>query len=154
MKTCLTCNKITNNPKFCSRNCAAIYNNRIEPKRKAKLIKCKNCNNMIKTSRTFCLDCSDYNQDMTISKAMKNRVDGSRYNKIRFRARTIAKNHGLLKSCFNCGYTKHVECCHIKDISAFDKETLVSIVNAKDNLIGLCPNCHWELDNGLLQIKK
>jgi predicted HNH restriction endonuclease len=25
-------------------------------------------------------------------------------------------------------------------------------VNALDNLVGLCPNCHWEFDHGLLQL--
>jgi hypothetical protein len=24
-------------------------------------------------------------------------------------------------------------------------------VNSLDNLVGLCPNCHWEFDHGLLQ---
>jgi hypothetical protein len=25
-------------------------------------------------------------------------------------------------------------------------------VNSLDNLVGLCPNCHWEFDHGLLQL--
>jgi predicted restriction endonuclease len=25
-------------------------------------------------------------------------------------------------------------------------------VNSLDNLLGLCPNCHWEFDHGLLRL--
>ena len=34
MTKCLTCNEDTSNPKFCSRSCAAIYNNKLFPKKK------------------------------------------------------------------------------------------------------------------------
>ena len=31
----------------------------------------------------------------------------------------------------------------------FSEDTPVSVINTPDNLRWLCPNCHWELDNGL-----
>ena len=40
--------------------------------------------------------------------------------------------------------------CHIKDISIFNKNTNISIVNHPSNIIGLCKNHHWELDNNKL----
>jgi predicted restriction endonuclease len=57
------------------------------------------------------------------------------------------------KKCMECGYNKHVEVCHIKSVSEFDEDSLVTEINHIDNLIGLCPTHHWEFDNKLLQIK-
>ena len=54
--------------------------------------------------------------------------------------------------CANCGYSKHVELHHIKGISTFSDDTPISVINNYNNLIPLCPNCHWEADNGLLDI--
>ena len=33
------------------------------------------------------------------------------------------------------------------DYSTYFQNTLVSVVNAEENVIQLCPNCHWEFDN-------
>ena len=54
------------------------------------------------------------------------------------------------KICNVCGYNKHVEVAHLKPIHSFPKETLLETVNNISNLLYLCPNCHWEHDNGLL----
>jgi len=54
----------------------------------------------------------------------------------------------------NCGYEKHTEFCHITAISDFDKDTKLSVVNGEANLVILCPNCHWEFDNGLLSLQE
>lgn len=54
--------------------------------------------------------------------------------------------------CHICGYDKHVEVAHIKAVSEFSDDTLISEINSIDNLIGLCPNHHWEYDNGILKI--
>ena len=54
--------------------------------------------------------------------------------------------------CAICGYTNHVEVAHIKSVSDFDDSALISEINSIDNLIGLCPNHHWEYDNGLITI--
>jgi hypothetical protein len=42
---------------------------------------------------------------------------------------------------------KHVEICHRKAISEFPKDTLIIEVNNRNNVLFLCPNCHWEFDN-------
>ena len=36
---------------------------------------------------------------------------------------------------------------HIKAVSDFNDDTLISEINDIDNLIALCPNHHWEYDN-------
>lgn len=42
--------------------------------------------------------------------------------------------------------------CHIKAIKLSIKSTRISEINSLDNLIALCPNCHWEFDAGLWQL--
>ncbi len=44
--------------------------------------------------------------------------------------------------------------CHVKKVSDFPLDTQIKVVNAPSNLIGLCPNHHWEFDNGVLSIKE
>ena len=84
---------------------------------------------------------------MTLKEAIyEKHHKSSAFALVRTRARAIAKKLGLDK-CSNCGYDKHVEIAHIKAISTFDNSTLISVINSKENLMALCPNCHWELDN-------
>lgn len=52
-----------------------------------------------------------------------------------------------INSCQKCGYDKHIEACHIKPINEFLEDTMLSEINSIENLIPLCPNCHWEFDN-------
>ena len=84
-------------------------------------------------------------------------VATGRYNyqknsKIRAKARSIFYKTNPDPKCAICGYDKHIEVCHIKAISSYNNDTLVSEINDIKNLIGLCPNHHWELDNGLLAL--
>lgn len=70
-------------------------------------------------------------------------------------ARTTIRRHAIKvydtsdkpKACSSCGYSKHYEVCHVKAVSEFIDEALVEEINSIDNLIALCPNCHWEYDN-------
>jgi hypothetical protein len=55
-------------------------------------------------------------------------------------------------SCANCNYELHVELCHIKPLSSFNGSATLAEVNSKENVIQLCRNCHWELDNGFLKL--
>lgn len=57
-----------------------------------------------------------------------------------------------MNACAICGYNKHIEISHKKAISDFDLDTQVSVVNSKENIWPLCPNHHWEFDNGLLEV--
>ncbi len=49
-------------------------------------------------------------------------------------------------SCVHCGHTGSTQVCHIKPISEFNKLSLIEEINDLSNLIGLCPNCHIDLD--------
>ena len=49
--------------------------------------------------------------------------------------------------CVVCEYINHVEVAHIKAVSDFDGDITIAEINLLSNLIGLCPNHHWEYDN-------
>ena len=56
--------------------------------------------------------------------------------------------------CQMCGYAHHTELCHIKPINKFLGNTTLGEVNDPSNIVVLCPNHHWELDNGVLSIEE
>jgi hypothetical protein len=72
--------------------------------------------------------------------------------RIRSLARKLYRNSDCPKYCICCGYAKYYEVCHVIAISDFPDTALVSEVNSLDNLMALCPNCHWEFDHGLLKV--
>lgn len=156
-KQCLNCESFFKqkniSQKYCSRSCAAKINNLI-PKRKKKIKVCKSCEENISGRNIYCEKCSiNFKEKLLntpISEFLKRKNNSNRFVDIRGSAKTIMKLEN--KICKNCGYSKHVEVCHIKDISSFSPETLVKEVNCKSNLVLLCPNCHWEFDNGRLKI--
>ena len=67
----------------------------------------------------------------------------SAFSLVRTRARRVLPEG----PCEHCGYDKHTEVCHIKAIKDFPMSASVLEINAPQNLIRLCPNCHWEFDN-------
>lgn len=67
-------------------------------------------------------------------------------------ARKIYQNSDKPKQCIVCGYDKHYEVAHVKAVSDFSDDALISEINDEENLIALCPNHHWEYDNDGLDI--
>ena len=59
-----------------------------------------------------------------------------------------------IPSCIACGYSKHVEVCHIRAVADFSGTALLEEINQDTNLVGLCPNHHWEFDHGLLELPR
>lgn len=149
MNYCQTCKKETNNPKFCSKSCSAKNTNKI-PKRK-RTNKCKVCGIYILSSLAYCkncrLDASEYTL-LDLQSRRKYQIS----SQIRDMARRDIKNANLPMICKICGYDKHVHVCHIKPIASFSQETKISTVNDISNLVILCPNCHWELDNNIFSL--
>lgn len=194
---------------FCSRSCAAIYNNTKYPKRQPEGT-CIDCNKSLPSCRKRCDNCNKKIQEKRLKEKLlikeiieeENKNNGcqkinccgicgskinhrsskcyscyiklinedmneqtiedveytryhksSAYSKIRTRARSLASKLGWSK-CANCNYDKHIEICHITPISDFPKETKIKVVNSIDNLIPLCPNCHWEFDHGVLNLEE
>ena len=71
---------------------------------------------------------------------------------IRKDAAKVYKGSGKEYKCIICGYDLHIEIAHIKAVSEFSEQSTLEEINNINNLIALCPNHHWEYDNGVLQI--
>jgi HNH endonuclease len=69
---------------------------------------------------------------------------------IRAHAGRVFNLSGLTRECAVCGYSEHVEVCHILSVGDFDENATIAEINARENLVALCPNHHWEFDNGVL----
>ena len=95
-----------------------------------------------------------YLQGLTISDLQnRNSIAGKHTSWASSHIRNLNRswNKNLLNiPCQNCGYYKHIELCHIKSVSSFDKDEKLSVVNDPNNILVLCRNCHWEFDNKLL----
>ena len=65
-------------------------------------------------------------------------------------ARSVFYSYNTEQKCAICGYDKHIEVAHIIPVRSFGDDASIREINSIDNLIGLCPNHHWEYDNGLL----
>jgi dynactin complex subunit len=65
---------------------------------------------------------------------------------IRSQARKKYKNSSKNMNCVHCKHSGSTQVCHIKAISDFDKLSTIEEINDITNLIGLCPNCHIDLD--------
>jgi hypothetical protein len=159
MTICINCKKQTKNPKFCSKSCAATYNNSKFPKRKPEN-RCIDCNKLITCERKRCEEHyliwqeNKKAKDLTLKDAIYEKHHrSSAFALIRSRARQVAKKIKIDKECQICGYNKHVEIAHINPISSFSESVLISEINSPDNLAALCPNCHWEFDHNLTQLK-
>lgn len=155
---CLNCGKPTDNPKFCSRSCSAIFTNKASPKRPREG-RCFSCGIPLQTRYKRCQSCHAKHRSMknkTIGDYRKLRgLQGEHpswvHAHIRGMARIQHKNL-ITEPCAVCGYSKHVEIAHIKPLSSFSDDTSIEVVNARNNVIQLCRNCHWEFDNGLIQL--
>ena len=154
MNKCLQCGKETKNLKFCSRSCSASYNNR---RRKKQKYYCEKCGQLIGegqnfSRRKFCNKCNPNNVDWNniTLKQVKEKRKYQPHSRIRDLARKKALQYNRFYQCSNCGYNKHVEVCHIKSIDSFNEDSCIGEINSLSNLVGLCPNCHWEFDHGLL----
>lgn len=145
---------LNNKHAFCSRSCAATFNNLLSVK---PPILCNRCGNPVKhRSRKYCDGCKSWRSErvdnMTLGDVMYAKGPSSveaKWSIVRGRARTLYKNE-IEFGCENCGYSKHAEVCHIKGIPSFSLETLVKVVNDRDNILILCKRCHWEFDHNLL----
>lgn len=141
---CLTCKSDTNNPKFCSRSCAATYNNTLGIYNRRKLEgKCKQCNISIPSSRKYCKDHKFDHYKLNnekISKWLNNEWRGG----TDYGLSKIIRNYLLQQAnyiCQKCGFnTPHPDDGHtILEINHIDGNGLN---HSYDNLEVICPNCH------------
>ncbi len=149
---CRHCGQKTTNPIFCSRSCAASFNNKKVPRKTKHLKYCKHCEKQIFGRRTTCDRCNPSYVDwskVTLSE-VKQKATFQYSARVRQLARKNYRQSDNPKACLICGYDKHVEVCHKRPINEFPDDTYISEINDPNNLIALCPTHHWELDHGHL----
>ena len=154
MTACPVCGQRTRNPKFCSRSCAAKQNNVLVPKRRPAG-RCFVCGGLVPRRHKFCPEHRP-NKPLDRSQPIGAVADGSdhpacRHARLRQDARRVYLS-AFPYRCVRCGYYRHIEVCHKRRLTSFPLDAPISVVNSLDNLVGLCPNCHWEFDHGLLQL--
>jgi len=137
---------------FCSSSCAASFNNKKYPKRHNEG-SCVSCNTGISKRKIYCNECLP-NKEIDWSNIsyleIRRRYNYQKNSLIRMLARRCYRKLGAPKRCAVCGYSKHYNVCHRKPVHSFDPGALISEINDIRNLVALCPNHHWEFDNGLL----
>jgi hypothetical protein len=138
---CINCQFETSNPRFCSKSCAAKYNNVRYPKRSRMKI-CKLCKEKIASSRTYCDFCwspkarSKFNLNQWINGNWRGGSD--------LGLSEIIRDYLLEKAnycCSKCGFnTPHPDDNRsILEINHIDGNGLN---HSADNLEVICPNCH------------
>jgi 5-methylcytosine-specific restriction endonuclease McrA len=149
--------------KFCSQSCAATYNNSKRVDQIKKI--CPQCENEFfvppyNRAKKFCgRECYLLSEDIKFQKALETKTLANVKKLTSFQTGQWAYVHDNAKrvlsktdwkwECKNCGYDKHVEVCHVRSIKEFDLTATLAEVNSLDNLMLLCPNCHWEFDHGI-----
>lgn len=131
---CVKCNKFLENKrnKFCSRSCAASYNNVKFPKRTVEdpqLWIC-NCGNKKDYRSSKCRPCkAKQTIEMQKNKKIKDYLlKGNarvKYASIRDLARNFMEFFKIKKECFVCGFDVCVEVAHLRSISSFPEESLI-----------------------------
>jgi len=79
--------------KFCNSSCAASFNNKLVPKRKAITHKCKGCENMIKGASKYCsFECYDFNRRKYKTKEEKIEATRKKVREVSANYRASVKN--------------------------------------------------------------
>ena len=156
--------------KFCGSSCAAKFNNKLPrkrgPEKRRVSRQCRTCAapfEVISSSRKrYCsLRCR-----MVAPTAARKVIEGiSKGELFASRAswqaaRSVIQDDARRKfvaanpaaSCAVCGYVTHVEVCHRKPVASFEDSATVAEINRLNNLVGLCPNHHWEFDHGIMKL--
>ena len=151
-KICNSCNSSyetkDHSSKYCCRDC--FYSSQSTKEKNL----CKNCKSNHSRYSDFCSNLC------RLEETMKSKTLGecssyeqqNKYRAIRGYAHSYFKALGKPTSCKVCGYNLHVELCHIKPVSQFVESDTVWDCNKPENIVFLCRNCHWEFDNGILDM--
>lgn len=157
---CINCGEIIKIPcngiifeikskKFCNSACANTFLSIKRKEVRKYKYRCTDCGCVLKRRKLRCNECNEKISPKyeTIKDALyhkHHKASGFAY--IRWNARSkLLKNREYL--CEYCGYSKIVECCHLKPITSFSLDTKIEEVNDLDNLLFMCPNHHWEMEH-------
>lgn len=165
MRFCLECGiEITrklygkDTGKYCSRSCSTIANNRVRSKRSGNIWgSCILCGAEVSTYKAnqvcrLCKPRTNALANKTLA-GLRAEYNINQYHaKVRGNARAVYLASGKPKECYVCGYSLHVDICHIVDVQDFDMAAKIEDVNNISNLVALCKNHHWEFDNRVIKL--
>jgi hypothetical protein len=130
---------------FCSQKCAALYSS---ARRATNGPICAACGGQKSHSGDICQACRKLQfTNRTIGELRAQSGTFAFHAKVRGLARTAYKGP---RECAACGYSRHVDICHIRDVASFPDTATVGEVNDPTNLVALDKRCHWEFDHGYL----
>jgi 5-methylcytosine-specific restriction endonuclease McrA len=132
---CLSCNKETSNPKFCSKSCSTSYNNKFTKLKKKPA--CLHCGQPLTlTSRKYCSNTCQAEKTRQLIKEQIVNGDVVRHQQVR---RYLIEEYG--PSCMLCGWsTENVVTKKVPiELDHIDGD---SSNNNLNNVRLLCPNCH------------
>ena len=139
--------------KFCSRSCAASYNNggAVAPKKKAKPRVCAGCGTEVAMglsdgTRLLCPSCAE-SFARRLPSLTRDEASGA---DIRRHVRHVLSARPRL--CAHCGYARHVETVHLRPIADFPSDATLAAIDNPANLAYLCPNHRWEYEHGFLAL--
>ena len=141
------------NPKqiFCSNSCQNSFRQKLWRENHQK--PCEDCGDMVGPESITCRKCrwsrrtTTLKDDVTVAQLREHA--GGKYwwaTPIRKHAQKFIPR----EPCRACSYDLHVEAAHILAVASFPDTAKLSEINNPDNIIPLCPNCHWEFDRGIL----
>ena len=81
MQTCATCSRTTLNPKFCSKRCAAITNNRLFPKKKPTGL-CVLCLRVIRRRQKTCDSCRNTRKEAFVAGPALDWIDARQHRRL------------------------------------------------------------------------
>jgi hypothetical protein len=152
--------------KFCNRSCAQSFTNhdlnrgrmkkqvhkKICTKCQKEFILGRNKHGKIRGTR-LCPECKVHFDLRTKGQLKIIHAKAQSHNiAIRRDARRIYERSGKPMSCVACGYRLHVEIAHIKEVCEFPDTATINEINDINNLVAICCNCHWELDNKIISL--
>ena len=149
--------------RFCSKSCARRRGN-------ASTAICRNCGKEFErpmseklgrhVRRRLCDPCWDMNKgikgharEYTVEELLRYYKGNHRLLQARIRMNAIlVRKRDKVTECEvpDCNYSKHVQVCHIRAVASFSGSTMLGEINARENIVYLCPNHHWEFDHGQL----
>jgi hypothetical protein len=140
---------------YCSIKCAAQVNCKLTTKRTVEGA-CAFCGKAISSSLKFCSrscrqEATSVQYNTTLGEYRGRLTRRNFHINLREQSRREYRLSGRPFKCF-CGYDKHVNICHIRAVKDFPDSALLKTVSHADNLVALCPNHHWEFDNGFLTL--
>lgn len=119
---------------------------------------CPVCNSIMTWNASRCRRCRfaherEAEENRTWQDIKEKRGTNAAHAYVRAKARKKFETTWFEKRCVLCSFEGVAEIAHIKAVGSFPDTALLGKINSKENLIPLCPNCHFAFDAGRIAIE-